>query len=240
MPEHERLMPDYPRVQHVPYKPNTQRNDLVADGKEVIDIFESPNVYFEDKLDGANCGFCLHEGHPIIRNRNDFLHKGRSKQRTPAKMQFSSIWNYFYDNEKKFQKLNSAAGFEVAVYGEWLWALNGISYDLLPSYFIAFDLYDWQRGYFMETGFARRLLEESGFTVPPLLRKGCIKKWEELDEFLEQKSPYSSTDKREGIFIKVTDGEKVVKRFKKIRDNFVQGGQWDSRMVHKNKLCQKR
>lgn len=232
----QKLMPDYPRTKHLPYKPNATRDDLIADPKEVLDLFESENVYFEEKIDGSQCGICYYKDHPVIRNRSSFLNKGYLK-RTPAKMQFASIWNWFYENRDKFEKLNAALGFPGAIYGEWTVALHGIRYDNLPNYFFAFDIYDHQTGCFMDTGFARKVLEDAGFIIPPLLKKGRIDKWEELDVFMEDNSPFSSLDKREGIYVKVTDGEQVTKRFKMVRHDFIQGCHWSKKQLRKNTLA---
>jgi len=232
---HKIILPDYPRTQHLPYKPNAVRDDLVASDKDVEVLFNSPHIYWEEKVDGSSCGMCLYEDHPLIRNRNHILNKGFLK-RTPAKMQFSSVWNFFYNNKDKFEKLNKEMGFPAAVYGEWMYALHGIRYDLLPAYFIAYDLYDWQRGYFVDPGFGRRMLEQVGFNVPPLLHKGSLDNWEQLDKFSYEKSPFSSVDQREGVYVKVSDGEKIVSRFKLVREDFIQGCRWDKNKITRNRL----
>lgn len=230
------IIPDFPRTQHLPYKANAGRSDLIADTQDCLFIFTEPNVYVEEKVDGANCAIVIYEGHPIIKNRNNFISKAQGRARTPAKMQFSSIYNWFYQNREKFENLYEKLGFPVVVYGEWMFALHGIRYDKLPSYFIAFDLYDYSREKYLPTPLAREALKESGFCVTPLLYSGALDKWEQLDEFCSELSPFSSIDIREGIYLKVANNEEVTHRFKMVRHDFIQGCHWNKKMLKKNNL----
>lgn len=232
-------LPEYPRTLHLPYKPNAKRDDLVASDKDVEDIFVNENTYVEEKIDGANSAMMLISHHrdnevPLIRNRSHILSKGYNKA-TPAKAQFSSIWNWFYENKTKFRDLNDLLGFEAGVYGEWLYALHGIRYDKLPSLFVPFDIYDHVNDYYLDTGFTRRCLEEVGFEIIPLLHKGKVENYEQLEAFCQQESPFAS-ERREGVYIKVTDGTKIIKRFKMVRTDFEQGCHWSDTSITKNKL----
>lgn len=241
MKAYTNYLPEYPRTLHLPFKPNAKRNDLVASYKDAKDIFSNENTYVEEKIDGANSAMMLFssedgEGHPLIRNRSHILSKGYNKS-TAAKAQFTRIWNWFYENKEKFQDLNKLLGFQAGVYGEWLYALHGIRYDKLPSLFMPFDIYDYVNGYFLDTGFARKCLEEVGFKTLPLLHKGKVKDYEQLERFCEQDSPFAS-ERREGVYIKITDGTKVIKRFKMVRSDFVQGCHWSDTSITKNKLME--
>lgn len=227
-------LPDYPRTQHLPHQPNAQREDLIADEKDAAVIFSSPYVYVEEKVDGANCAFMVRDGHPVIRNRNHILSKGYFKA-TPAKMQFASIWNWYYNNHKLFERINELAGTEVGVYGEWLYALHGIRYDKLPSLFLPFDVYDPLQGEFLDPSKSRNLLEEAGFNLVPLLWQGNLQNYEQLERFCQEQSPYAS-ERREGVYVKVGDGKKVVARFKMVRKDFIQGGHWSKTQIRKNRI----
>lgn len=233
-----KILPDYPRTHHLAYKPNAQRLDLIATDKESQIVLNEENTFIEEKLDAANCGICLFEGNPIIRNRNNILQKGKSGHlRTPAKIQFAPLWNWFYENVEKFKILNELCEFEASVYGEWLYALHGIEYDSLPCYFIAYDIYDWEKSYYIKTERSRDLLDQAGFKLPPLLHKGKLPNYESIEKFMEGKSEFSSLDKREGIYIKISDNEKVTHRFKCVRHDFIQGGRWDHKKITKNRLA---
>lgn len=233
----QKLLPDYPRTFHLNYKPNAQRNDLICSEKECHVIFEAEHVVFEEKVDGASLAVHFDGNSFIVRNRNNFLQKGKSGHlRTPAKLQFASVWNYLYDNLDKFSKLNKLLGCEVSLYGEWLLALHGVRYDKLPSYLIPYDIYDYTVGKYIDPLEARKYLIESGFTVTPLLHSGKIPNYEFLEKFMQEKSPFSTTDLREGIYIKISDGKYITHRFKWVRSDFIQGCHWSQRVLVKNKL----
>lgn len=235
---HQKLLPDYPRTPHLHHNPNAQRLDLIASMEDCKIIFECDETYLEEKIDGASLGICYFDSNPIIRNRNNFLQKGKSGHlRTPAKLQFAYVWNWFYENIHKFEKLNELAGYEVSLYGEWLLALHSCKYNNLPEYFIAYDLYDWENNQFINTGLARSLLSQAGFNTPPLLHKGKVEKWSLFDDLCKELSVFSTTDIREGVYVKVCDEKYLKHRFKIVRKDFIQGEHWDKRAIHHNKLA---
>ncbi len=124
----------------------------------------------------------------------------------------------------------------MGIYGEWCHSTHGSEYDLLPELFIAYDIYDPDAGKFFDTKKTRRLLMEVGFCVPQLLHEGPVKNWEQLEKFCNEPSPFSSKDKREGIYVKVSDGAWIVNRYKMVRSGFVQGCKWSDQYLTKNKL----
>lgn len=235
----QKILPEFPRTKHWYFRPNAQRLDLIATEKECQIVFESDKVDVTSKLDGANCAISYYESNPIIRNRSHIMQKGKvGHLRTPAKLQFAPIWNFFYDNIEKFEKLNNLCEFEASVYGEWLVATHSVRYDELPSYFIAYDIYDWEKGVYIRSDTARSFLQAAGFSVVPLLHFGKIPDCNFLEKFMEEKSEFSTLDRREGIYIKVCDDKQVIDRFKWVRHDFIQGDRWDERQIHKNKLKQ--
>jgi len=62
----KKILPDYPRTKHVPFKANAARDDLLATDQEIACIFTSDKVQVTEKMDGSNCGMALYEGHPAI------------------------------------------------------------------------------------------------------------------------------------------------------------------------------
>lgn len=234
MKDLKRLLPDYPRTLHLPYKPNAVRDDLVATEKEAEVIFNSSSVVVEEKVDGANCAMLLLDGNAVIRNRNHILSKGYRKL-TPAKMQFTYIWNWFYSNREKFEKVNELMGYEAGVYGEWMYAVHGIEYSKLPNHFLTYDIYDPFKGNWVESKKARAVLVQAGFDVVPLLHYGAVSTYENLESFCNQSSVYSESQ-REGVYVKVSTDGYISHRFKMVRQGFVQGGLWDERKIKKQKL----
>ena len=236
MPKHKNynILPEYPRTPHVPYKPNMSADDVLASNHESDLIFKSDRVSVTEKVDGANCGMALYEGEAVIRNHTHILSKGFVKD-TPAKKQFASIWGWFYENKKKFVALNDALG-PVSVYGEWLIAQHGLEYDRLPSYFMAFDLYNYEQHQFVATDLARKFLTEIGFNVVPELFFGKIENYEQLETLANQPSLLTTKGNREGVYLKINDDRWVTHRFKMVRSDFVQGRLWNESKITKNKI----
>lgn len=222
------VLPEYPHVQHLSC---LQEGDVATE--ELSLIFNSPNLFVEEKIDGANCGVSLWEGNFIVRNRTHILHKGVIKD-TPAKKQFASIWNFLHDHKQKFILLNKLIGTECGVYAEWLYALHGIRYDLLPAYFVPFEIFLPHEKIYLDSGLARRYIEEAGFSLPPLLHQGPLQSWSLLNQFCCEPSVFSSVDQREGVFLKVSDGKKITHRFKVVRQGFTQGCSWNTKKLARN------
>ena len=103
------LLPQYPRTPHLPHKPNASEDDVVAQESETTVVWGS-FVTIEEKIDGASVGIAVFDGHPIVRNRDHVLRKGYVKE-TAAKKQFTSLWNYFYQNEDELPTTLKGRGF---------------------------------------------------------------------------------------------------------------------------------
>ena len=233
--EQEKTLPKFPRTKHLPLEPNAGREDLIASNEEFEALLRHNNVFISEKVDGANCAITIVDGQPMIRNRNHILSKSFTGAKTPAKMQFSSIWNWFYQNSYRFQDLQRILGFVPCVYGEWMYARHTVKYDKLPEYFIAFDIYDSDEGKFVGTDICRSVLEEVGMAIVPLLHVGPVNEKILLD-LRNGPSLLSSTDKREGIYIKLVDDGFVSGRYKMVRSGFIQGEHWNKRGMETNKL----
>lgn len=229
----QRILPVFPRTPHLPYHPNLSVDDVLASKDEVSIVFGSEEVWVEEKLDGASVGI-YHNEFPLIRNRNHILNKGYVAKNTPAKKQFRPLWNWYYDHANNFKKLAELSG-DCAVYGEWMLMQHGIYYDALPSLFIAYDLYDYEQDRFLPTKVARQYFAEAGFVTPPLLFQGKIDSYEQLAKLYEEKSHFSS-EKREGIYLRVNGVNRLEHRFKMVRPDFRQGSLF-SDILLKNKLA---
>lgn len=229
--DEKHILPEFPRTKHLPWWANAARDDLIATEKECAVIFKAQHVTVEEKVDGANCGVARG---PIIRNRNHVLRKGYAA-RTAGKEQWNPIWNWYYEHAGCFDDLARTAG-PVSVFAEWLLMRHTVAYDLLPSFFMAFDLYDYDVGQYLDPQHGRQLLVEAGFDVVPLLHVGPVESPEQLAALATDKSRFSSTEMREGVYIKVSDGEYITHRFKMVHPGFVPGEHLDRRKLTKNKL----
>jgi len=220
-------LPDFPRTPHLPHKPNTVTGDFVSSEAEVAVLFSpgSAHVSVQEKIDGANCGIAYIDDHPVIRNRTKILTKGFYKD-TQAKKQFLPTWNWAHENKKKFQELEACYP-DLTVYGEWMQMAHGLRYDQLPDWFIAYDLYDQVAGKFLSPHVGIPMLQFCGFAIAPEILTGAVLSWEQLEEACNQRTLFSSTEIREGIYVKVADDHFVTARHKMVREGFKQGGLWE-------------
>jgi hypothetical protein len=224
------ILPAFPRTPHLPHKPNLDETDRVADDKEASVLFTN-SICVEEKIDGASCGMVLYDREPIIRNRDHILRKGYYKA-TAAKMQFASVWGWFYDNKNKFQEIAELGPY--SVYGEWCVAQHGIYYDSLPDWFIAYDLYDYEQHCFLPSPRARVLLLEAGFIVPHCHFDGLFSgDCDELEAWANSQSAWA-VGKAEGIYVKAYNEDVVTHRFKMVRADFQRGALWKPKILNKN------
>jgi len=223
----KKMLPGYPRTPHLPYKPNMSADDILAE-EEATSVLYGSYVTIEEKIDGASVGISVLDGHPIVRNRDHVLRKGLVKN-TAAKKQFTSLWNWYYDNEEKFEALEG-----YTVFGEWMWAQHGIHYTHLPDWFIPYDLYDYEKDMFLSPVNSRRLLTNAGLFVPVLRFQGEFDGgYTELEEYANMPAAWAE-GKAEGIYVKVCDGERILHRFKMVREDFQRGAFWNPKQLSKN------
>lgn len=225
------ILPSFPRTPHLQWSTNREENDIVADDESPL---ISLPVNIEEKIDGASVGMTLHGGHPLIRNRDHILRKGYVKD-TPAKKQFASMWNWFYETKDRWKRIIEAGPF--SVYGEWLIAQHGIYYDRLPDWFVAYDVYDYESDIFLSPLISRPLLIELGFTVPTLHHQGLLKMGDDGGNII----PWAdlpaewSDEQSEGVYYKVYNDERVTHRFKQVNHNYKRGQYWDGKTLRRNK-----
>lgn len=225
------LLPDFGRIKHLPHKPNTDRDDLVATVEEALAIFglrgdvRGPSVLVEEKVDGSQVAINYSGDVPIVRNKNHVLVKGYGRKHTPAKAQYAPLWNWAYERQREFAELARVLDEPPSIYGEWLYAEHTLKYDLAPADFIAYEIFLPSRKTFMHPAVARVALEKSGFFVPEfLVWPLCTTKaagYEALEALTLQPSRWSTRDKREGVMVKVYDVvTDTITRFKMRRADF--------------------
>lgn len=218
------MLPEYPSLRHLPWKPNS-KGDKIATDDEAAVIFSGAMVCVQEKIDGANCGMGFLEGHPVVRTRTKILRKGQ-ELKNPSQKQFAAAWNWMHDRKDRFDKLDEAGPY--AVFGEWMVQQHGMVYDKLPEWFVAYDLFDYEKEHFVDPGKADKILRDCGFETIPITFYGqslSIKPltYAHLEEWANLPSWFAVDAKREGIVVKVSDGEWTTDRFKMVRQGFDQG-----------------
>ncbi len=155
-----RAMVKYPRTPHL------QGSRLQAGDEDLEQVpFEALRdtfVVVEEKVDGANAAvsFDPDDGALVLQSRGHVLHGG------PREGQFDLFKTWARTLEAD---LRDVLARRYILYGEWMYAKHTVYYDLLPHYFLEFDVYDREVGRFLSTAARRRLLEGLAVTSVPVV-----------------------------------------------------------------------
>jgi hypothetical protein len=227
----------YPRTHHLQgsrLQPGDEDLDAVP-WSEVLGKY----VVAEEKLDGANSAlFFDYQANLKLQSRGHYLTGGpREKHFNLLKQCAAAV----------HQQLQPILGSRYVMYGEWLYAKHTIFYDLLPHYFLEFDILDTESGGFLSTARRREMLLDTPVRSVPVLWEGILDKPESLlnlvgqslyksenwrERLLEQAQQRGLDEERvcretdpsdhmEGLYIKVEEEGLVQARYKYIRANFL-------------------
>lgn len=228
----------YPRTQHI-------EGSCIQDGDEDLERvpFEQiagRNVVVEEKIDGANSGVSFSANWELqLQSRGHYLTGG------PRERHFNLL--------KQWAAFRSEALLEVLteryiMYGEWMYAKHTEFYDLLPHYFMEFDILDTETNEFLSTPRRWKMLGPIGIVPVLVLFQGKLDTLDELLSFLGPsrfKTEHNSKNLRlqaekvkcdvdqvvaetdtshlmEGLYIKVEEDGVVKERYKWVRSDFLQ------------------
>lgn len=227
----------YPRTQHL-------EGSRLQPGDEDLDsvpfaAIQGRFLVVEEKLDGANTGLSFDESGKLwLQSRGHYLTGG------PREKHYNLFKQWAHCHQAP---LYEAIGDRYVLYGEWLYAKHTIFYDVLPHYFLEFDLYDRETETFLSTARRREILSEAPVDSVPVLLEGTPGKLEELLDQIGH-SLYKSdrwkevltevchklsldperiaretdaSDEMEGLYIKVEEQGEVVERYKWVRHGFL-------------------
>lgn len=228
----------YPRTPHIQGS-RLQPGDEDLRQRPFSDI-AGRHVVLEEKIDGANSAVSFSDnGELRLQSRGHFLTGGYRERHYDLMKQWGAVHK---------DKLYNVLGSRYLMYGEWMYAKHTIYYDLLPHYFMEFDVLDRETGKFLDTPSRHQLLAELPICSVPVLATGIFGSTEEVLKFLGN-SNYISTHHiehvhedaeklgldadrvcretdasrmMEGIYIKVEENGKVVDRMKYVRTSFLQ------------------
>ena len=112
------------------------------------------HIVIEEKIDGANTAISFDaDGNLLLQNRGHYLYGGHKERHYNLFKQWANI------NRDLFY---SVLGDRYIMYGEWMYAKHTIFYDALPDYFMEFDIYDRERGVFLDTPTRKTFTEKMG------------------------------------------------------------------------------
>jgi hypothetical protein len=227
----------YPRTQHLEgSRLQPGDHDLEAVPFRAL---RGHSIVCEEKLDGANAGVSFDaNGRLQLQSRGHFLGGG------PREKHYNLFKQWAHTHT---DALREVLGRRFVLYGEWLYAKHTIYYDVLPHYFLEFDILDTETGNFLDTQRRHALLRGLPIVSVPVLWSGTAQEmndvagligtsryksssWRErlagvaagrgldLDRTWKETDP---SEQMEGIYIKVEEGGRVVARYKYIRATFL-------------------
>lgn len=196
------------------------------------------NLVVEEKCDGANCGISFSdEGEMFLQSRGHYLRGG------PREKHFALLKQWTSCHEEAFF---CALGSRYVLYGEWMYAKHTSFYDILPHYFLEFDVFDTETNTFLDTPSRRELLKNVPIVSVPVLYEGIVKDVKSLSSFIGP-SAFMGPDHRynllnaarnanvsehdilkhvdgttimEGLYVKREENGIVTGRYKFVRDSF--------------------
>jgi len=229
-------MHKYPRTQHL------QGSRIqVGDQSDCVPFNQLEGRYLivEEKIDGANAAVSFEDGRMKLQSRGHYLEGGDYKH-------FDRFKRWAYARESMFRPV---LGNRFVMYGEWVYAKHAVFYDMLPDYFLEFDILDKKTGKFLDTQRRHWKAGEISVTSVPILSCGILGKavsalpdrvgrsqfiseeaGERLRELCEKRSldwerTKCETDLSgimEGLYVKVEEDGEVKERYKWIRSSFLQ------------------
>lgn len=227
----------YPRTQHLEGS-RYQTGDEDLESIPFYEIAES-HIVVEEKLDGANSAISFSDnGQLFLQSRGHFLLGGHSERHFNLLKQWANCHT---------SALWKVLGTQYVLYGEWLYAKHTVFYDLLPHYFIEFDILDKKQMQFLSTGLRQNMLKDLPVVSAPVLFTGKLKNQKQLHKLLEKsnfisqnhldklqticqeknlsieraiKETDQSTD-MEGLYIKIEEKGLVKARYKYVRASFL-------------------
>lgn len=199
---------------------------------------EGLHIVVEEKVDGANCGIGFDEhGRLLLQSRGHFLVGGQRERH------FDMLKSWVTSLQDQLWQI---LGARYLVYGEWMYAKHTIFYDLLPHFFLEFDVLDKAEGVFLSTNERQNLLGNLPICSVQVMKSGRFSRNQDLTELIRG-SNYKSrnwltnlkkvaereslniertlkqsdlSDLMEGLYIKVENSGTVQGRFKYVRRDF--------------------
>eukprot|EP00761_Pharyngomonas_kirbyi_P006792 gb/GECH01006801.1/.p1 GENE.gb/GECH01006801.1/~~gb/GECH01006801.1/.p1 ORF type:complete len:245 (+),score=47.12 gb/GECH01006801.1/:1-735(+) len=222
----------FPRTHHLFDTGNSvSRDDLLVDDPSP---FYKETVVAEEKVDGANLGISVDPNTLQLRaqNRSHYVCSTSAPQ---------------WSGLDRWLQEHAAVLFEVLypnriLFGEWLTAQHTVFYDQLPSFFIAFDIYDIAQGHFLSVTERNRLLRDISIPIIRTVHRGVLPDRDAYHRLLDEPSAYTThrAHRMEGVYLRIDDDAAGVlhRRAKLVRPEFISeindGEHWSRKRMVKN------
>lgn len=208
----------FPRTAHIANLGAATRDDKVlGHGDLAALVGPQHHIIVEEKVDGANMGIFIskEENKIMVQNRSHFISSKYHPQFAPLDhwlaQHTGDLWTILTPGRH-------------ILYGEWLHATHSVKYTNLPGWFVAYDLYDRVTKKFASREVLAALLATTSIPHVPLVFEGSVNNLEDLKSMVEGRSRYNDA-RREGVVVRICDGERLVSRAKLVRPDFIAGNE---------------
>jgi len=201
------------------------RRDKVLSEAERFDFLRQELV-IEEKIDGANLGIYFDsEGNLFLQNRGSYV-------TLPAAGQWKKLEQWL---NPKIDALFETLIDRYMLFGEWCYAQHSVYYNRLPDFFLGFDLYDKQEKKFFSTERRDNLFKKMGVINVPKVAKGQYS-LSDMESLITQSK--ISDSPAEGLYLRIEQGDWLVKRAKLVRPSFIQNVEehWSRAVIKPNRL----
>ncbi|MDO5541339.1 MAG: RNA ligase family protein [Eubacteriales bacterium] len=231
-------------IRKYPRTPHLEGSRLQPGDEDLSQIpfsgIQGKYLVVEEKIDGANSGVSFDaEGNMMLQSRGHYLTGGYRERHYNLMKQWAMVHkDTFY----------SVLGSRYIMYGEWMYAKHTIYYDALPHYFMEFDIYDREKGIYLDTPSRRRLTSQMSVSSVPVLGEKVFSSKDELLGLLGQSNYVTGKQRQslydsvvnlgldpqqscgetelsglmEGLYIKIEENGQVAGRLKYVRPAFLQ------------------
>lgn len=218
----------FPQTPHLAWLGTDEpRDDKLLDAIQIRQLL-SGQVLLEEKLDGANLGISLDEnGELRTQNRGEYLHP-------PHAGQFSQLPDWL---DLHGSSLKTVLTPDLILFGEWCAARHSMDYQVLPDWFLLFDVYQRSQQKFWSVQRRNQLAAEAGLHVVPQVATGVFTV-DALKELVNTHPSHCRNGLMEGIVIRRDSADWNEQRAKLVRAGFVQSIEehWSRRPLEWNRV----
>jgi ATP-dependent RNA circularization protein (DNA/RNA ligase family) len=204
------------------------RGDKLLSPSEVEELL-SGEVVVEEKVDGANLGISLApDGELRIQNRGQYI-------AAPFHGQFAQLPAWLAQHGSH---LGDAIPQDIVVFGEWCAAKHSLRYDMLPDWFLVFDVYHHAERNFWSSGRRDEIAARLGLSTVPRIFRGKTD-LAALTQFLDDRMSTFRAGPMEGIIVRSESTSVCMRRAKLVRGDFTQaiGEHWSRRSIEWNRIA---
>lgn len=201
------------------------RGDKLVEPSLARSLMQRPAAV-EEKVDGTNLGISLaDDGRLRAQNRGAYVDGATHPQYQPLGRWLG----------ERAAALRDELGDQFILFGEWCFARHTVTYDRLPDWFLAFDVYDRDSGRFWSRHRRDRLCADLNVATVPLLADAVVAR-RGMEALMG--SSRLSEGAMEGIYLRWDDGDWLDLRAKVVRAGWVAPDEqhWATRAVQPNRL----